>query len=56
MKGFIEVTLLIGGSKIAYKLKHVKAFKDNGIVLKEDSWVGVKQSYEEIKKLIKEAQ
>ena len=54
MKGFIEVTI-IGNGNFAYKLKHVKAFSSYKILLKNDEWVQVKESYEEIKQLIKNA-
>lgn len=54
MKGFVEVTLL-SGNKIAYKLKDVKAFKGKRVMLKKAIWIDVRESYEQIKQLIKEA-
>lgn len=55
MKGFIEVTI-IDNRKFAYELKRIKAFSDYKIFLKNSECVQVKESYEEIKELIKNAQ
>ena len=55
MKGFVEVTV-IDNRKFAYELKCIKAFSNYQIFLKNSEWVQVKESYEEIKQLIKNAQ
>lgn len=57
MKGFIEVTNISNTRKYTLNINHIVLFEDNSITLKySDKAFSIKESYEEIKQLIKKAQ
>lgn len=59
MKGFIEVTEQLSGLKTAIAIRTISFFNDNWIVQDYNDGccqTTVKESYEEIKELIKKAQ
>lgn len=55
MKGFIEVNTEIGNDKILVNITNIKQVCNNYIHYEND-YDRVKESYEEIKELIKQAQ
>lgn len=57
MKGFIEVTLKLQGKKILVNISLIKDITEDSVICFGNKYFySVKESYEEIKELIKKAQ